>query len=249
MSTATGISMRAWLLTAGAMLAMFALAPHAQANPVQIGFNGAGGSGHASLNVGPDTTAGDPAGAQLIMGASGTFSDANLGFYNVAITGVLARNFATPFDVADGAWQPGDVPFPASFSQLATANAPPMDHGVTTYTELFYAGGSPQTCWDYPFAGGFLDPYGVMFTLSNGDVVDLFSFGDTFVPTWAKVYLQYGFEVIDPSNGGTLLDPEFGGVRAAVPEPEFPWLFGAAVLGLFAWRRSAETRRRALQYA
>lgn len=174
----------------------------------------------------------------------GTF----LGFYNVAITGVLARNFATPFDVADGTWQPGDVPFPASFSQLATANAPPIDHGVTTYTELFYAGGSPQTCWDCPFAGGFLDPYGVMFTLGNGDVVDLFSFGDTFVPTGAKVYLHHGFEVIDPSNGGTLLDPEFGGVRAAVPEPGFPWLFGAAVLGLFAWRRSAETRRRALQH-
>lgn len=237
-------------MTASAMLAMFALTPHAQANPVQFVFNGAGGSGHASPNVGPDTTVGDPAGAQLIMGASGTFWDANLGLCNVAITGVLARNFATPFDVLDGGhWQLGDIPFPTSLSQLPTANAPPIDNGVTTYTELFYAGGSPQTCRDYPFAGGLLDPYGAMFTLGNGDVVDLFSFGDTFVPTGAKVYLQYGFEVIDPSNGGTLLDPEFGGVRAAVPEPEFLWLFGAAVPGMFAWRRSAEMRKRALQHA
>lgn len=231
------------LLAVGAMLVLPGLMPYARATPVQIGFNGMGGTGHASLNVGPDTTAGDPAGAELIMGASGTFSDANLGFSNVAITGVLARSFATPFDVADGTWKPGYVPFPASFSTLPTANAPPQDHGVTTYSELFYPGGSPQTCWDYPFAGGFLDPYGVMFTLGNGDVVDLFSFGDTFVPTGASVYLQFGFEVIDPSGGGNLLDAQFGGVRAAVPEPEFLWLFGAAVLGLFAWRRWAETRK------
>lgn len=72
---------------------------------------------------------GDPAGAQLIMGASGTFWDANLGLCNVAITGVLARNFATPFDVLDGHRQLGDIPFPMSFSQLPTANAPPIDNG------------------------------------------------------------------------------------------------------------------------
>lgn len=243
MTTATRIPMRTGLLAAGAMLAMFVLTPHAQASPVEIGFNGAGGTGHALLNVGPDTTANDPTGAQLIMGASGTFSDTNLGIINVGITGVQPRTFSTPFDVADGTWKPGMVPFPASFSQLPTANAPPIDHGVTTFDELFYAGGSPQTCWDYPFAGGFLDPYGVMFTLSNGDVVDLFSFGNVFVPTGAPVYLQFGFEVIDPSNGGNLLDAQFGGVRAAVPEPDWLWLFGAGVLGLFAWRRWAETSK------
>lgn len=44
---------------------------------------------------------GDPANAQLITGASGTFSDSHLNISNVAITGVLARNFATPADVID----------------------------------------------------------------------------------------------------------------------------------------------------
>lgn len=253
MSTGRSTAMKTGLFTIGAMLAMLALVPYAHASPVQIGFNGAGGTGHALLTLGPDSLAGtvpgDPSNALLITNASGTFSDANLGLYNIAITGVLARNFATPFDVSDGKWQPGDVPFPESFSQLATANAPQQDNGVTTYSDLFYVGGSPQTCWDYPFAGGFLDPYGVMFTLGNGDVVDLFSFGSIFVPTMSPVYLQYGFEVIDPSNGGNLLDAEFGGVHAAVPEPGFLWLFGAAVLGLFAWRRSQEARKRASQRA
>jgi hypothetical protein len=237
---------RQWFIKSGVLTAltaaMLALAPHAVATTVHIGFNGGGGSGHVTLTIGPDTTAGDPAGALLITNASGTFSDTNLpGLSNVSITGVMTRNFATPFDVADGTWQPGFVPFPASFSTLPTANAPAQDNGVTTFSELFYAGGSPQTCWDYPFAGGFLDPYGVMFTLGNGDVVDLFSFGDIFVPTMSPVYLTYGFEVIDPSAGGNLLDAQ-GGVRAAVPEPDFLWLFGAAVLGLFAWRRKVEKK-------
>lgn len=248
------IGKRVWVktgvLAAGAVLILAGLAPYAQATAVQIGFNGAGGTGHASLTVGPDYLpsihpAGptDPAGAQLVTGASGTFSDANLGLYNVAITGVLARNFALPFDMkAGGSWHSGDLPFPASFSQLAAIGG---TGGVVTYSDLFYAGGSPQSCWDYPFAGGLLDTYGVMFTLSNGGFVDLWSDGSIFVPTMSPVYLTYGFAVILPtSKGNSVSDFQFSGVHAAVPEPKFMWLFGAAVLGLFAWRRSTETRKR-----
>jgi hypothetical protein len=224
---------------------MFALAPHARANPVQIGFNGAGGTGHASLNVGPDTTAGDPAGAQLIMGATGTFSNAAFG--NVSITGVRARNFATPFDMLPGgSWQPGDIPFPASFSQLAASGTSAQDQGVITYDDLFYADGSPQTCWDYPFFGGFLDPYGVMFSLSNGGFLDLWSFG--VVPPGAlgpgSGGLMYGMAVLESTPAGgyaVLAGSPF--VAASVPEPDLPWLFGAVLLGLFTWRQRVETNR------
>ncbi len=230
------------VLTTAAMLAIL-LVPYAHATPVEIGFNGAGGSGHASLTVGSDTTAGDPAGAQVITGATGTFSDTNIGLNNVSITGVVARNFATPNDVADGSWQPGDVPFPASFSELAVLNPPPGDTAIT-YSDLFYADGSLQSCWDYPFAGGFLDTYGVMFTLGNGGFVDLWSDGVTapmaFGPTWPGG-LTYGFAVID--NTLTVSDFQFVGVNAAVPEPNFLWLLGAGILGLLVWRRSLESRR------
>lgn len=235
------------LLAAGAMLILTGLAPYAQATSVQIGFNGAMGSGHASLTVGPDNTppepAGpsDPAGAQLITGASGTFTNSTFG--NVTITGVLARNFATPFDMQPGgSWQPGDLPFPASFSQLAAIGG---TGNVVTYSDLFYAGGSPQSCWDYPFAGGLLDTYGVMFTLSDGRFVDLWSDGSIFVPNMSPVSLTYGLAVISPAN--VLNGFQFGGVHAAVPEPNFLWLFGAGLLGLFAWRRSVEMHKPAHQ--
>lgn len=247
MNTRKSNFVKSGLLAAGAILVGLVLAPCAQATPVQIGFNGAGISGHASLTVIADTTVGDPAGARLIAGASGTFSDANLGIFNVAITGVLARNFATPFDVLDGSWQPGDLPFPTSFSQFAASNTSPQDNGVITYTDLFYPTGSPQTCWDYPFAGGLLDPYGVMFSLSNGDYVDLWSDGSMFLPTMTPVYLTYGFALMEPNSspeGYGVSDASFGGVRLAVPEPDFVWLLGAALLGLLAWRRSTEARKR-----
>jgi hypothetical protein len=50
----------------------------------------------------------------------------------------------------------------------------------------------------------------------------------------------------DPS-GNWVSDFQFSGVRAAVPEPNFLWVFGASMLGLFAWRRSVETRKRAVR--
>jgi hypothetical protein len=228
---------RQWFIKSGVLTAltaaMLALAPHAVATTVHIGFNGGGGSGHVTLTIGPDTTAGDPAGALLITNASGTFSDTNLpGLSNVSITGVMARNFATPFDVADGSWQPGDVPFPASFSTYVVTNSTPPGT-VITFDDLFYPGGSPSTCWDYPFFGGLLDDYGVMLTLGNGGFVDLWS--DGVMPGG----LTYGFAAIMPDGS---IDYQFSGVRAAVPEPDFLWLFGAAALGLFAWRRSTEKK-------
>ncbi len=230
-------------------LAMLALAPHAVATTVHIGFNGAGGGGHLSLTVGTDTLAGvipgDPANAQLVTNASGTFSDTNLGLSNVSITGVMAPNPATPDDVANGNWQPGDVPFPKSFSKLAVSNPPPKDTAIT-FDDLFYPGGSPQTCWDYPFFGGFLDGYGVMLALGNGDYVDLWSDGVTaagaFGPSWPGG-LTYGFAVMTPSDTQfKVSDFQFAGINAAVPEPDLVWLFGAGLLGLFAWRRNAEKR-------
>jgi len=62
--------------------------------------------------------------------------------------------------------------------------------------------------------------------------------------------LTYGFAVMLPNadpDGNWVSDFQFSGVRAAVPEPGSIWLFGASVLGLFAWRRSTETRKRALR--
>jgi len=228
-------SMKAGFLTSGAVLAMFAFGPHAYATPVQIGFNGGGASGHASLTVGTDTTAGDPAAAQLISNASGTFSDATLGITNALITGVVARNFET-------ATNPADIGLlPTSFSYIPSVGG--INQGIAaSYDNLFYPDGSPVVCnpAEYPFSGGFLDIFGVMFALDNGDVVNLFSWGT--IPGGPS--LGFGLSVLTGSDSAGWTVADFSpDVRAAVPEPNFLWLFGAGVLGLFAWRRSVELRR------
>ena len=52
-----------------------------------------------------------------------------------------------------------------------------MSNGFVTYDNLFWPGGRRATASDFDGAGGFLDNYGLMFTMANGDVVDLFSNG------------------------------------------------------------------------
>lgn len=247
------------ILAAGALLTALAAAPYASASSMQINFDGTAGSGYASLTLTPDVNSSsnyqptynafdgennisaplspyDPAGAQSITGASGSFN-------GVAITGVMALD--------QGAAPPGEI-LPNSFSWIYTTSGP------NSYDNLFYADGSPLVCppttagggVGYPFSGGFLDIYGVMFTLENGDAVGLWSDGVTapgaFGPTW-QGGLTYGLDVFTPTNQAgeyTLSDSQFDGVSASAPEPSSLWLFGAGVLGLFAWRRSVETRKR-----
>src|SRR5699024_7344192 len=111
----------------------------------------------------------------------------------------------------------------------------------------FYVNGSPVVCPPglahpdgYPFSGGFLDVYGVMFELDNSDLVGLWS--DGIVPprfSGTPGGLTYGLSVFRPTDGGYAISAtQFAGARASVPEPEFMWLFGAAMLGMLAWRRS-----------
>lgn len=224
---------------AATMLAMFAFGSSASASVVRIHFSGAVGSGTADLTLG-GTDPHDVIDANkpplTITGASGVFN-------GTTITGIQPVNHATP---------PPDERLPASYSLFSIPGY--GDHDGVSYDNLFYPDGSPLTCLingapAYPFAGGFVDLMGVMFTLDNGNFVDLWSFGDTtpgfFGPTWPGG-LSYGISVIQPTADGTgyevVVAPPFA--SASVPEPNFLWLFGAGVLGLFAWRRWAEVRKR-----
>jgi hypothetical protein len=237
MNSKTGVSISGRLLTAGAMLVMFALAPCAHANVVRINFSGAVGSGHADLTIGParaDDVV-DPSHPPLaITGASGAFG-------GVAITGVRDIDHTTA---------PGEV-LPWSYSLFSIPGH--GDHDGVSYNNLFYPGGSPLICFVdgslvYPFSGGFLDLMGVMFTLDNGDFLDLWSFGNTapgfFGPGWPGG-LTYGMSLIQPNGDGgyeVVGAPPFA--TASVPEPDFLWLLGAGVFGLLAWRRTSEMRKR-----
>lgn len=226
----------------------------ASATPVRIAFHGTAGSGYADLTLAPDPNSSsnyqptynavdganhispplspyDPAGAEYIAGASGNFN-------GVAITGVK------PLDQGESA--PGEV-LPASFSWIYTLTG--TTAGANSYDNLFYAAGSPLVCppvsagggVGYPFSGGFLDIYGLMFELSDGGFVGLWS--DGVLPGG----LTYGLDVFVPNADGSvaLQSSQFSGVYAAVPEPRFMWLFGAALLGFFMWRRFVEARKSA----
>lgn len=238
------------LLATGAILGMLALAPYASANTIRINFSGNAGSGYADLTVTTDPNANplykpeyagpaspgkrsayDPEGAKHITDASGRFG-------GIAITGVWATNASTP---------PNGETLPQSFSWLATGTSAP-----SSYDNLFYPNGSPLVCppippSPYTFSGGFLDIYGVMFTLGNGNLVSLWSDG-VVPPGFAGTAggLTYGLSVFTPTGSGGYVkgSTQFAGVTASVPTPHFMWLFGVVLIGLFAWRRSAKSRNK-----
>lgn len=193
----------------------------AQAGVVAFNFDGAGVSGSGFLTYGPNTVVGDPAGSSAITDVSGTFSDANLGLSNVAIVGLLPIDPVNP---------PKGGLFPVSFSSIAVTN-PSHPGGGTSYDNLLYPGGSPWVCEDYPGFGGYLDVYGIVFKLSNGYLVNLWSNG-----TWTGgPPLDYGVAVIDGSN--TIVDYVTGGVASSVaPEPGSVVLLGVGLLSALTWR-------------
>jgi hypothetical protein len=238
MNAKAGTPMKFRLLTACAVLAMVAFAPYAGASVVRIHFAAAGGSGYADLTIQPagsdDVT--DPSKPPLaISDASGIFNGA-------MITEVQALNHAPP--------PPGEV-LPASYSLFSIPGY--GDHDGVSYDNLFYVNGSPLICFVdgtlvYPFSGGFLDLMGVMFTLDNGDFLDLWSFGVTppgfFGSSW-QGGLAYGMKLIQP-NGDSYTVLDLGPSTASVPEPDFLWLFGAGALCLLAWRRSIEKAKQVI---
>ena len=219
------INVKFELLAAGAVIAGLVCGPQARADVIAFGFGGAGVSGSGLLTFVPDTVIGDPSGAYTITNISGTFSNSNsnLSIANVAITGLVPINPVSP---------PLGAPIPASLSYLSVVNPPPMDSAIS-YDNLFYPDGSPITCPGYPLAGGFLDVYGALFTLSNNDVVDLFSNGE--IP--GLVPLSYGVGIVNENS--TVIDYQTTGVSMGVPEPGSFWLLGAGLLGVLGWRKRA----------
>ncbi len=146
----------------------------------------------------------DPIGSFVITGATGSFSDANIGVA-ATITGIVPSNPSNP--------EPTNLLAPASFGHYLVANGVPGPGGLApgfSYDNLFYPGGSPQTASDYPFHGGFLDIYGLVFTTTGGLAVNLWSNGDFGRGATYGAGVTDGLDVLDYLGGLSL---------AAVPEP------------------------------
>lgn len=211
-------------------------ASSAQAQQASYSLSGSGISGSISLAYSPNPNTGtlgtspntvDPVGSYVVTGISGTFSDSNIGLTDAAITGIVPSNPGSP--TAD------NLLAPHSFGFYNVANGvvgPDSTAPGFSYDNLFYPAGSPQTASSYPFSGGVLDIYGIVFTLSGGDSVNLWSNGN--VP---GAGLNYGVGVTDGIN---VLDYESPVAMRAVPEPS-TWammLIGLGAIGLGTRRRS-----------
>jgi len=176
----------------------------------------------------------DPANALAVTGVTGTFSDVALGIAGATITGLVATNPQPHYDP--------DPTIPFSFGWY-----PGVPATVVSYDNLFYPGsGAPLTCLPTPteptYPGGYFDNYGVMFSLSNGDVVDIYSNGEPpAAPGDPPSSAYYGAVVFSAATGPDYTSAT--GLSLTAPEPS-TWammLLGFAGLGFAGYRSSRKT--------
>ena len=205
----------------------------AHAETYSYGFSGPGVSGRVNLTYGIAGDATYPQALQ-VTGISGTVTDTNngLNIVNAAITGLVPLDMAIP--------EATNLLAPADFSKFYIASG--SDFGDYSYDNLFWPSGSVQTASDYDAHGGFLDIYGLLFTIDGGYTVNFWSNGDS------GSGVDYGLGVaLGVSPTAVQYDYLVGGVSAPVREID-PSSFGSAfalLIGSLGWveRRARRSPR------
>lgn len=157
------------LLPALLCVASAAMTTAARADSYNFSFNGGGLSASGQVTISNAAVAGVP-GAYQVTGISGTFSDSNLGISDVAITGLVTTGLPTGIN-PNGTFSP--------------PGSPTAGYGFSWDNLLYPDGNSPDICPSlpgssdyYPFGGGSLDIYGLLFDVTGGYAVNVWSNGD-----------------------------------------------------------------------
>ena len=154
-----------------------------------------------------------------LTGISGAISDSgsSITLTNEPVSGLFPLNL----------WTPTDNPLaPADFSFSPSPFAP------FTYDNLVWPGGSAVVCFGFNSSGTLLDVFGVLFTLENGDYVDLWGNGLTgaLEPGFPFTPGGYGIGIYDPTTGAE--DYVAASINLTVPEPSTWAMAGLGFLGL-----------------
>ncbi len=230
--------MKAKIAALGALIAAAAAGPPAHAADVWFTFGGAGFSSTGHLTVTPNVspadpnpncgTAGnnpcraDPPGAFAITNITGTFTDAQDGIFNAAITGLIPTS---PTNERDAVFDPL---VPTSLSYIDYPG------GALSYNNLYFPNGSPIDC-DFPYSGTFVDVFGMAFTVAGGYSAVLWGDGDMFGPGTTT----YGVGVTDGTQGLAYVFAGIGAVSAPEPSTWLLTLVGVGGLG-FGLRRARQ---------
>jgi len=153
-----------------------------------------------------------------ITGITGMISDSgsNINFTNESVSGLYPLNLwppsGNPLAPADFSYNPAELKF--------------------TYDNLVWPGGSAVDCSGFDSSGTLLDVFGVLFTLNNGDYVDLWGNGLTgaLQPGFPFTPGGYGIGIYDPTTGAE--DYVAASVVLTTPEPSTWAMVGLGFLGL-----------------
>jgi hypothetical protein len=200
------------LLPLAGILLLSQTALLANISDVDFSFSGSGITGSGVFTV---ATTADPT-IDDITGITGHFSDTGDGVVG-PISGLVSSVYSNKC--------PGAANFsPAGYS----------------YDNLYYPNGSPAICaFDYPFSGGVLDIFGVLFHVNDaGTTYDVNLWSNGAVPGAGLLYgvsvAQGATTINDGQNGSGVPIPSF--TAAETPEPGYLVVVGVGLLGLIVFR-------------